>query len=477
MTHDSPGAAAGALFPDKVNLAYLLPLCFVATLGGLLFGYDTGVISGAIEPLTLRFALDDFMKGWASGCVLIGCAAGVLIVGPISDRFGRKKALFIAAVLFLLSAVGTALADTIGIFIGFRFLGGIGIGIASMSTPMYIAEITPAHLRGRLVAVNQIAIVGGIAAVAFVNYFIAGCGDQAWNIATGWRWMFGTGVLPAVAFLLLLFKIPESPRWLVEMQRAAEAQAVLAKVGGPGFAAAEVASIRASLSGEKGTWGEVFSSKLRLPLILGIALAVLQQVTGINVFMYFGATIFKTMSQSTGVDAGLLQQIVINGACTLFTVIAIATVDRWGRKPLMILGSIGMGLSLVGMGLMAQRLQDPTAASALMLWFIILYIACFGLSVGPVVWVILSEIFPTAVRGRALGLATFCLWVADYAVTQTFPMMDAKGSWFVTHFNHAFPFYVYAVFCAVLFLLVWLKVPETKGKSLEDIERSWHSEK
>jgi sugar porter (SP) family MFS transporter len=457
----------------KVNLSYLIPICLVATLGGLLFGYDTGVISGAIESLTLRFGLDDFMKGWASGCVLLGCAAGVLVVGPVSDKFGRKKALFIAALLFLISAVGTSLPKTIVTFIAFRFLGGVGIGIASMSTPMYIAEITPASIRGRMVSVNQIAIMGGIAAVSFINYFITKCGDQAWNISTGWRWMFATGIVPSVIFLLLLLKIPESPRWLIEMGRVDEALMILKKTGGESFASSEMSSIRESLIGEKGTWGEVFSKKLRVPLLIGIALAVLQQVTGINVFMYFGATIFKTMSQSSGVDAGLLQQIVINGACTLFTLVAIATVDKWGRKPLMIIGSAGMGISLMGMGLMAQIMKDPTAASNVMLVFIILYIACFGLSVGPIVWVILSEIFPTAVRGRALGLATFCLWIADYIVTQTFPIMDAKGSWLVQKFNHAFPFYVYAVFCIMLVLIVWLKVPETKGRSLEEIEKSW----
>lgn len=457
----------------QVNLSYLMPICLVATLGGLLFGYDTGVISGAIEFLTARFQLDVVMKGWASGCVLIGCATGVLLVGPISDRFGRKKALLLAAFLFLVSAIGTALPPDIRTFIVFRFLGGIGIGIASMSTPMYIAEITPARLRGRMVSVNQIAIVSGIALVYFVNYFIARCGDQAWNEAVGWRWMFASGILPSAGFVLLLAFIPESPRWLVEMGRAPQAQAILAKVAGDAFARSEMAGIRDSLSVEKGTWGEVLSRALRRPLLVGIALAILQQVTGINVFLYFGTTIFKNMSASTGVDAGMLQQIVIGGASALFTVVAIATVDHWGRKPLILLGAAGMGLSLVTMGVMAQSMADPGAASHWMLLFIILYVVCFGLSVGPVTWVILSEIYPTAVRGRALGLATFFLWMADYVVTQTFPMMDAPGSWLVRQFNHAFPFYIYAVFCVVLVLLVWRWVPETKGRSLEEIARSW----
>lgn len=464
----------------RVNAAYLLPICLVATLGGLLFGYDTGVISGAIEALTVRFELTDFMKGWASGCVLIGCAAGVLVAGPVSDRFGRRATMFAAALMFLASALGTALPRDISVFIVFRVIGGLGIGIASISTPMYIAEITPAHLRGRMVSINQIAIVGGIAATSFVNYWIAHSqGDagtasvQTWLTQTGWRWMFAAGILPSIVFALLLFAIPESPRWLVEKGRADTGRAVLAKVAGEHFAKTEVASIQAALAQERGNWGELFSRDLARPLILGIALAVLQQVTGINVFLYFGATIFKSMSASTGVDAGLLQQIVINGAGVIFTLVAIATVDKWGRKPLMIVGAAGMGLSLAAMGLMAQRMSDPTAVSHWMLLFIVLYIACFGLSVGPVTWVILAEIFPTAVRGRALGVATFFLWVADYVVTQTFPLMDAKGSWFVTHFNHAFPFYVYAAFCVVLVLLVWRAVPETKGRTLEEIERSW----
>jgi len=470
---DATAPAARPSFTVRPNLSYLIPICLVATLGGLLFGYDTGVISGAIEFLTARFALDVVMKGWASGCVLIGCATGVLIVGPFSVRFGRKKALLLAAGLFLASAIGTALPRDIWTFILFRWMGGIGIGIASMSTPMYIAEIAPAHLRGRLVSVNQIAIVGGILLVYFVNYFIARCGDQAWNEAVGWRWMFASGILPSVAFALLLLGIPESPRWLVEMGRAPEAEAILTRVAGADFARTELASIREALSTARGNWAELFSRALRLPLIVGILLAILQQVTGINVFLYFGTTIFKNMSASTGVDAGMLQQIVIGGASALSTVVAIASVDNWGRKPLMFLGATGMGVSLLAMGLMAQNIADPTTVSGWMLCFIIIYVVCFGLSVGPVPWVILSEIYPTAIRGRALGLATFFLWLADYAVTQTFPMMDAKDSWFVQRFNHAFPFYIYAGFCLALIVVLWRLVPETKGRSLEEIERSW----
>ncbi|HYG36814.1 MAG TPA: sugar porter family MFS transporter, partial [Clostridia bacterium] len=331
----------------------------------------------------------------------------------------------------------------------------------------------PAHLRGRLVSLNQIAIVSGILLVYFVNYFIARCGDQSWNEATGWRWMFATGIFPSVAFTLLLFAIPESPRWLVEKGRTEQAKAILDRIAGPSYAATELSGIRNSLSTEQSRWTELFSRSLRVPLIVGILLAILQQVTGINVFLYFGTTIFKNMSASTGVDAGMLQQIIVGGASALSTFVAIATVDKWGRKPLMYLGAAGMGLSLLAMGLMAQNSTDLNTANRWMLISIILYVVCFGLSVGPVTWVILSEIYPTAIRGRALGLATFFLWMADYVVTQTFPILDAKDSWFVQQFHHAFPFYIYAGFCLVLMIVLWRMVPETKGKSLEEIERSW----
>ncbi len=456
-----------------VNLRYLVPICLAATFGGLLFGYDTGVISGAIEPLTARFALSDFMKGWASGCVLLGCAAGVLLVGPLSDRLGRKPALLLSAAMFFASAIGTALPREVWVFILFRVLGGVGIGIASISTPMYIAEVTPAHIRGRMVAVNQIAVVVGLAATSIVNFLIARHGDEAWLISSGWRWMFASGIAPSVAFALLLLPIPESPRWLIEMGRDAEAVGILTKVGGAAFAESEYGGVKAAAAREEAGWGALLAPRLRRPLAIGIALAVLQQVTGINVFMYFGATIFRNMSASTGVDAGLLEQAIINGSCVLFTLIAIASVDKWGRRPLMLLGSAGMFASLAAMGAMAQFMTDRSNSSGWMLVSIVVYIAAFGLSVGPVVWVILSEIFPTAIRGRALGLAAFFLWAADYAVTQTFPIMDAKDSWFVRQMSHAFPFYVYAAFCVVLGLVVWRLVPETKGRTLEEIELEW----
>lgn len=482
MSTNPPANLSTSASTIQVRLSYIIPICLVATLGGLLFGYDTGVISGAIESLVARFGLSEFMKGLASSCVLIGCAAGVLAVGPLSDRFGRKLAMFLAAGMFLISAIGTSLPHDIWTFILFRFLGGVGVGIASISTPMYIAEITPAHIRGRMVAINQIAIAGGLAASAIVNYWITHShGDthspevQLWLRDQGWRWMFAAGILPSIIFAICLLPIPESPRWLVERGREDRARDILAKVGGGAFADSEFTSIRASLSQARGTWADLMSPRLRVPLLVGISLAVLQQVTGINAFLYFGPSIFKSFSARTGLDEGLLQAIVITAAGMLFTIIAIATVDKWGRRPLMLIGTTGMGVSLVGMGVLAQISKDPAYVMGLMLSLILLYIACFGLSVGPVVWVILSEIYPTAVRGRALGLATCFLWIADYIVTQTFPMMNAEGSWLVRTFHHAFPFYIYAAFCVVLIVVVWRFTPETKGRTLEEIEQFWHA--
>jgi sugar porter (SP) family MFS transporter len=471
MTGFAASAGAPTTPAAPVNLAYLLPICLVATLGGLLFGFDTGVISGAIEPMTAHFQLDGAMKGWVSACVLIGCTLGVLLVGPLSDRYGRRPALVLAGLLFLISSIGTALPESVTLFVIFRILAGVGIGFASMVTPMYIAEIAPAHLRGRLVAANQIAIVVGLAGVYVGNYVIAGLGDQAWLQSTGWRWMFAAGILPAAGFLALLATIPESPRWLMERGRLDRARVVLARISGTQVAEGELASIRTAIAAESGTWRMLFSPTLRRPLLIGIALAVLQQVTGINVFMYFGASIFRSLGESTGVDAGLLQQAVIGGGMILFTFAAILLVDRWGRRPLMIVGTSGMMLALIAMGAVAQVSADPAATGMLMLALILLYTACFSLSIGPVTWVILAEIFPTAVRGRALGIAVAFLWMADFLVTQTFPMLDGNR-WLLEHFRHAFPFYLYAGCCAVL-LVVMRAVPETKGRSLEEIERAW----
>ena len=448
------------------STTYIFMVTLIAALGGLLFGYDTGVINGAIGPLKAYFSLSPRQEGWAMGCALLGCALGAAGAGPMCDRFGRKRALVVSAILFFISAVGTAVPRTLTTFILYRILGGLGVGAASIISPMYIAEISPARIRGRMVSINQFAIVSGFLVVYFVNYFIALQGDEAWNERLGWRWMFGSEALPALGLMILSFVVPESPRWLMKQGRADEALRILARVDGEVYARSELAEIREALSHESGSLRQLFSPGMRIVLVIGIVLAVLQQVTGINVFLYFGTEIFKKMGSAT--NAALLQTIVVGVVNLTFTVVAIRTVDRIGRKPLMMIGSAGMGVSLAAMGL-AAYLQST---GLWMLLFILGYIACFALSVGPVTWVILSEIFPTRIRGRAMAVATVYLWIANYLVSQTFPMMD-QNPWLVETFHRGFPFWLYGAFCVVLLLCVWRLVPETKGKSLEQIERHW----
>jgi len=452
---------------DSGSIGYLVGVCLVAALGGLLFGYDTGVINGSLQFVQLKFDLSATMKGFAASSALIACIFGAGFAGTLSDYLGRKKVLILSAILFLVSAIGTALPQTLWQFIVFRLIGGLGVGAASMTSPMYIAEISPARIRGRMVSVNQFAIVFGMLLVYFVNYFIAGSGNLAWNTQTGWRWMFGSESLPAMLLLLLTLLVPESPRWLTKKGRKDEALTILARVDGKKYARQEMVSIEETISHESGSLSQLFYPGMKLVLVIGVVLAVLQQVTGINVLLYFGTDIFKSLGGET-IDAALLYQVVVGGTNLLFTVIAICMVDKLGRKPLMVVGSAGMGISLFAMG-MAGVYQ---AKGLWLLFFVLGYIACFALSVGPVVWVILSEIFPTKIRGRAMGIATICLWTANTVVTQTYPMM-AENEFLIKVFHNGFPYFIYAAMCIVLVVFMWRFVPETKGKSLEEIEKMW----
>ena len=452
---------------DRGSTAYVFLVCIVAALGGLLFGYDTAVISGAIGFLQKHYNLDpQWLTGWAAASALVGCVLGVSMAGILSDRLGRKNVLIVSAILFFVSAIGTALPRDLNMFVIFRIIGGVGVGAASIVSPMYIAEISPARIRGRMVSVNQFAIIFGMLIVYFVNFFIASRHTEAWNVQYGWCWMFGSEALPALVLLVLLFFVPESPRWLTKQNRRDKALAILLRVGGRGYAAKELAAIEEAIARESGSITQLFTGGMRIVLVIGIVLAVLQQVTGINVFLYYAPEIFKTMGTET--NAALLQTVVVGAVNLLFTIVAIWTVDRLGRKPLMIVGSMAMGISLAAMGLAA--FYQKTEVWVLM--FILSYIAGFALSVGPVTWVILSEIFPTRIRGRAMAIAAFCLWTANFIVTQTFTVMD-KDEWLVEKFHHGFPFWVYGALCGVSVLFVWLFVPETKGKTLEEIEEFW----
>lgn len=451
---------------DQGNTTYVIVFSIVAALGGLLFGYDTAVISGAIGFLRTYFVLDSGQTGWAASSALIGCLIGAGLAGWLSDKSGRKKALLLAGFLFTISAVWSALAGSLTEFSLARILGGIGIGMASLLSPLYIAEIAPARSRGRLVSFNQFAIVTGILAVYFVNYFIANAKPEEWNVQWGWRWMFGSATIPAVLFFVLGFFIPESPRWLVKRRRSKEALETLTRIGGQEHAEAELRAIEDAVAREKDSTGQLFQPGMRLALIIGVVLALLQQVTGINVFMYYAPEIFKQLG--SGTNAALQQTIIIGAVNLTFTIVALKTIDKLGRKPLMIIGSTGMGISLAALGLAAYFQKTE-------LWvliFILGYIASFALSMGPVVWVVLSEIFPTKIRGRAMSIATLTLWAANYLVSQTFPMMN-ENPWLVEKFNHGFPFAVYAGFCIATIVFVTMFVPETKGKSLEEIETSW----
>lgn len=448
---------------------YVVQVALVAALGGLLFGYDTAVISGAVGFLQEYFELSPKMVGWAASSALVGCIVGAAAAGTISDRIGRKKALLISAVLFFISAVGSGIAQNLTAFICYRILGGLAVGAASMVSPMYIAEISPARMRGRMVSVNQLAIVSGMLVVYFVNMLIEKHGTgiaSDWNLNYGWRWMFGSEAVPAILLFVLMFVVPESPRWLMKQGRDDEAREILADVDGATHANSEAATIKESLAHEGGSVSELFRPKIFMLLLIGITLAVLQQVTGINVVLYYAPEIFKDLGST--MNAALLNTVAVGAVNLLFTVVAIYTVDRIGRKPLLIIGAIGMGIALTVLG--TGFYLEKTGSWALV--FVLLYIASFALSLGPVVWVVLSEIFPTKIRGRAMGVATVALWCACYLVSQTFPMMNDNPA-LVEKFHHGFPFWVYAVFCLVTVVFVAIFVPETKGKSLEEIEEMW----
>jgi len=451
---------------EHQNLAVAIP-CLVAALGGLLFGYDTAVISGAIGFLVRHFSLTPAMEGWAAASALFGCVLGSAVGGPLGDRWGRRTALRLAAVLFLVSAIGTALPRSLAEFVVYRALGGVGVGIAALTSPVYIAEIALPQHRGRLVSWNQMAIVIGMLVVYFVNWSIAHAGDLEWNTRVGWRWMFGSEALPAALFLALLYTVPESPRWLIRRGRIPEARSVFTRYAGAELAGVQIAEVLSALALERDSLRELFHRPWRRVLALGLGLAVLQQVTGINVFLYFAPDILQRIA-GAAVDTALLQTILVGAVNMGATIVAIRTVDRWGRRPLLQIGYAGMGLALValGLGAFAERIATWTLLP------ILAYIAAFAVSVGPVTWVVLAEIFPTRLRSRAMAIVTVALWTANFIVSQTFPMMDHHPV-LLQRFHHGFPFLLYATMCAAALALVAWGMPETRGRSLEQIERDW----
>lgn len=445
----------------QAQLRFIYQCTLVAAIGGLLFGYDTAVVAGAIGYIEEKYQLSAAMTGWAASCALIGCMIGAMIAGGLSDKLGRRKVLMISAWAFAISSVGIMIPLSLNIFILFRMIGGIGIGIASILSPMYISEIAPASIRGRLISIYQLGIVIGILLIYFVNAAIAGMHDHQWNVDTGWRWMFGSGLLPSIVFILLLLRAPESPRWLAAQNQWDSATDILEKVNGKAGATEEVKAIKSSLSEKQGTFSELLRPGLRTALIIGIFLSIFSQITGINVIMYYAPEIFKATGD--GSSSALMQTIWVGGINVLMTLVAIRYVDRLGRKKLLLIGSAGMAVCLAFVG--AAFYQQATTAYWV-LGGILLYISFFAISLGPLTFVVVAEIFPNSIRGRAMGVAIFFLWLSVYIVSQTFPMLlESIGS--------AYTFWIYMIMSILAFLFIWRMVPETKGKTLEEIQDLW----
>ncbi len=466
----------------KGSLLYVSLLTLVATLGGLLFGYDTAVVSGTVSSLD-SFFVDPFgltetaansRLGFIVSSALIGCIIGGLSGGIISLKFGRKKGLILAAALFLVSAIGSAMPELfvrpigeadhtfIYIFVVYRIIGGIGVGLASMLSPMYIAEIAPANIRGKLVSWNQFAIIFGMLIVYFVNYYIARQGDDSWLNEVGWRWMFASETIPASLFLILLIFVPETPRYLVLRSQPEKALHILQKVNGSEIGAQILEEIKSTVNTKA---GKIFSFGI-LVIVIGVALSAFQQFVGINVVLYYAPEIFKNMGSST--DTALLQTIIVGAINLSFTVLAILTVDKFGRKPLQITGAIGMAFFMFALGF--TFFFEKVGIAALI--FMLGYVAAFAMSWGPVTWVLLSEIFPNQIRGRAMAIAVAAQWISNYLISWTFPMMD-KNSFLIEKFNHGFAYWIYGVMGLLAAWFMWKIVPETKNKTLEEMEKLW----
>jgi len=432
----------------------LLIFSTAAALGGLLFGFDTGVISGAIHFIKIEFNLNAYQEGFAVSNLMVACVIGALLAGPIADWTGRKKVLILCAVLFTVSAILSALPRSFTELVIARFIGGMGVGMASVVSPMYIAEISPAKIRGRLVALNQLAIVVGILLSYLSNWLLVDTGIN------NWRYMLVAEILPAITFLVGLFFIPESPRWLTKEGLEKEALDVLNIVAGAANADHELQEVKKSLSEKSTSLKELLHPSLRRVLIVGILFSLFAHITGIDTIIYYGPIIFLESGFKT--DSALLASVMIGITNLIFTFVGMAMVDKAGRKFLLLVGLAGMGISMTLVGLSMQ--SDMISAKWTLLW-IMTYIASFAMSIGVVIWVYLSEIYPTRVRGQALSVATMVLWLGNVILTQLFPvMMERFGGG---------TFYIFSFICLLAFIFTWTMVKETKGVSLEEIEEMW----
>ena len=458
----------------------ILKITIVAALGGLLFGYDTGVIGGSQLYFTEYFNFSAAEQGWAVSSALYGCLVGALAGGYLTKRISRKYTLILAAALFTISAWGSGIANSLNELAIYRIIGGLAVGMASLAAPMYIAEIAPPRLRGRLVSYYQLAVVIGFFIVFLATYFIGGGDTQNMspevleelhkhNVNQGWRIMFWSELLPAGAFFLLLFTVPHSPRWLVLKGRTDEAKAVLARITATEQeAAAELADIQASLTNSSApNMAMLFGKGIGFALFLGVMLSIFQQITGINAILYYGAEIFSN-ALGYGPEDALKQQLWLGAVNLIFTFVAIYKVYSWGRKPLFIGGSIGMfaGLTVLGLTIYTGQM------GVISLLAILVFIGSFAMSMGPVVWVMLSEMFPNNVRSVAMSIAVAAQWLFNALVANSFPLVN-ESALNQNGFNGALPYFIFASFCVVAMVFVWKLVPETKGKSLEEMEALW----
>ena len=438
----------------KNRYAYIISA--VAALGGFLFGFDTAIVNGALVFLKREFALNNVQTEWAAGSLLAGCIAGTAVAGALGDRWGRKWALLVSAALFAVAAIGAAVPQTLGQFVAARIAGGIAIGLVSTLVPLYIAEIAPAATRGRMVTFYQLAIVIGIVIAYFVSAILAPGG------AGSWRWMFACAAVPSLGFLGALVLVPESPRWLVQRSRGAQALTILERIEDATTASARFREIEEAISEEHASLKELLQPVFRPALVIGSGLACLCQITGINTILYYGALIFTEQGRGNSDAAALRANIMIGLINLVATLVTLALIDSWGRKKLLLWSSGGMAVSLLLLGL-ALRLDF---SSIVALVFILAFVGFFAIGMGPVIWVIISEIFPTKIRGRAISICTVVLWTSCLLVTVTFlSLMTALGA--------AATFWTYALLSLLTFLFIFRFVPETKGKTLELIRQNW----
>lgn len=465
---------------STINLGYLVFLSVVAALGGFLFGYDTAVISGTIAQVTEQFGLDALQQGWYVGCALIGSIIGVLFAGILSDKFGRKSTMILSAILFSTSAIGCAVSTDFNQLVIYRIIGGVGIGVVSIISPLYISEVAVAQYRGRLVSLYQLAVTIGFLGAYLVNYQLLGYSMSNPDVSTGWwnlvfvsevwRGMLGMETLPAIMFFIIIFFIPESPRWLILKGREEKATNILERIYTSSkealFQLTETKSVLSSES--KSEWKLLLQPGIRKAVIIGVCIAVLGQFMGVNAVLYYGPSIFENAGLSGG--DSLFYQVLVGLVNTLTTVLALVIIDKVGRKKLVYYGVSGMVISLILIATYFIYGESWGISSIFLLIFFLFYVFCCAVSICAVVFVLLSEMYPTRVRGLAMSIAGFALWIGTYLIGQLTP-------WMLQNLTPAGTFILFAIMCVPYMLIVWKLVPETTGKSLEEIERYWMKNK